>query len=146
MGTLTVSIDRTSLSLDPLVLSGSEDGTTWGIVSDTFQMPMKQARIAYVDSPFQHGSTAVGWSWQQGLISFDASPEVASEVALANALAELEAALGRLSYEVTTTVNGQADVWRCDPGSLASEGRGLIDLDDHAPAYTVTIPCYPVAS
>ena len=146
MSTLTVSIDRTSLSLSPLLMSGAEDGTPWGILGDSFQMPTKQARVAYVGGAWLHGSVATGWSWQQGLLSFNASPDVASEAALRSAVAELEAALGRLSYQATVTTNGQAETWRCDPGTLTSEGRTLTDLDSFDPVFTVTIPVYPVAS
>lgn len=148
MSTLTVSIDRTSLGLSALVFSGADDGTLWGIVGDSFQSPSKHARVTYAsDSPWVHGSVATGWSWQQGLLSFDATPAVSSEADLKAAVAEVETALARLAYEATSTPNGVPDVWRCDPGSIVlSGGRSFVDLRDFDPVYTVTIPCYPVSS
>lgn len=143
MGTLTLSIDAPG---GAVLLSGSEDGTTWGIVSETYQGPSRQPRIQYADGAWMHGSVALGFTWQQSLMSFDVAPKVASEAALRTAIASLQAALSQLNYETTETINGVADVWTCDPGTLAPTGRSLTDLDTFDPVFTVTIPCYPVAS
>lgn len=59
---LTITIDRTSLSLSPLVLSGSDDATVLGITA--YQPPSLQARNTYMpDSVDVHGSESIGSAW-----------------------------------------------------------------------------------
>lgn len=145
MGTLTFSIARTSLSLSPLVLSANDDSNTWGILPG-YTPPGRIARVRYASSNFTHGDVAVGSTWQQAVHSFDVSPTVASAAGLAAAVAELQAALGQFTYLTTVTRNGVAEVWTCDTGSLSPAPLDVNEVDHHQPVYSVTIPCYPVAS
>lgn len=148
--TLSISIDRTSLSLSALVL-GAQDGTG-GLLSITdYTEPAMQSRIAYApSSEFMHGDLALGWSWQQALLSFEvAAFNPASEDEQREAVAALAAAVTQFpAYELTVTVGASpAETWTCDPGSVTpAAARTYVDLRDSDPAWRVTIPCYPVRS
>lgn len=147
MATLTISISRTSLGLSPLVLSGSDDGTTLGVMS--YQPPPLQARVEYADDvPGVHGSEAVGWSWQQSVLGFDFVADVATEAEAQAAKAELVAAVSQFSFTVTTQVSGApAEGWSANPGSVvsaSSSGRTTLDLVYVWPAWSVAIPVYPI--
>jgi hypothetical protein len=143
--TLMISIDRTSLSLDPLVFSGSPDGTVLGVVS--YQPPGLQRRITYApDSADVDGSEAVASAWQQALLSFDwVRDGGATETQVQASYLEVAAALAQFSYPVTTQVSGApAQVWAADSGSLAPAARTYVDLVNHNPVYSVTIPVRPI--
>jgi hypothetical protein len=145
--TLTVTIDRTSLSLSPLVLSGSDDANDLGITA--FQRPGRLARIKYMpDSDDVHGSEAVSMAWQQAVLGFTwVSDRAEDEADVQAARQELEAALGQFSYTVTTQEgDAAAETWQADPGSmqLAAGGRTTSDLEWHNPQWSVTIPVYPI--
>ena len=143
--TLTISIDRTSLDKGALVFSAADDGNPNGITAYT--PPGRQARIIYAaGSNFVHGATAVGGTWQQAVMSFDTVPDVTTQAALDAFEADLFEAVGQLSYVVTVTVNGSGRDWTCDMGDAVPASREFEDLRDMDPTYTVTIPCYPVAS
>jgi hypothetical protein len=142
--TATLSIDRSGLpgAPSPLVIAG-DFSTTLGLVS--LKTPGKVARIKYApDSDYFAGSEALARTYQQGLISCEVQPDVASEAALRTAVADLEAALGQFRYTVTITINGVADVWTCDTASIEPPERDYVDLRDFDPVYTVTIPCKPI--
>lgn len=145
MGTLTVSIDRTDLSLSPLVFSAVEDGTTWGILPG-YQMPGLVPQVRTATSNFVHGEVATGWTWTQARITFDAAPDVESAAALLAAVDEVRAALGRLSYSVTTTWNGAAQTWTAMPGACQPSTIDAPELDANQPVYSITIPVYPVGA
>ena len=143
MGTLTVSVDRTDLSLSPLVFSASDDGTPWGILPG-YQMPGLVPQVRTAASDFTHGEVATSWKWTQARIAFDAFPDAASGAALLAAVDEVRAALGRLSYSVTTTWNGSALTWAAMPGACEPSGVDAPELDANQPVYSITIPVYPV--
>jgi hypothetical protein len=141
---LTVSIDRTSLSLSPLVFSATADANPLGLAAYT--PPARQARVIYApDSINIHGSEALGMSWQQALLNFDWFRESTTEAQLQAAYAEVVAAVEQFSYLVTTQVSdAPAEVWRADPGSVTPSQRDYADLANLSPVYSVSIPVYPI--
>ena len=141
-----VSIDRTSLSLPPLEVSGEDDARVLGLTS--YQEPGLIWRVQYMpDHPDVHGSEPLSASLQQGIISFGLLPNVADEAALRAALIEFEQAVSRFSYEVTTTVGNAAPrVWRAHVGSVQPDARTFENLLGTDPVAGVTIPVYPIAS
>jgi hypothetical protein len=146
--TLTISIDRTSMSLSALVLTGHDDPTRYLSVSD-YTDPAMQARITYAPTGDAHGDVPLSWSYQETLINFAVFAETAtSESDARGRIATLTSALGRLSYPVTITVNGATpEVWTCRPGSIAlTEARNSTDLLSGKPVWAVSIPAYPVRS
>jgi hypothetical protein len=142
-----ISIDRSSLSLTPLVIKS--DRTT-GLTLVSYREPAMQPRIKYAPtSDWQHGDLALGFTYQQVVLSFQvAARTAASEAVARSAIAELVAALGRLSYLVTVTLAGApAETWTCDPGAVvAVDDRQYADLAHHDPAWQISIPAYPVRS
>lgn len=149
MATLAISIDRSSLSLSPLVLLGHPDpDLALGVTSYT--EPAMQARIAYAPtSDYQHGEQSLAWSWQEAMLNFSvATFNQVTEDASRLLVAELLAAITQFSYVTTVTTNGASpEAWSCSPGSLTpSGGRSVADMTHHVPEWAVAIPCHPVRS
>lgn len=146
--TLTISIDRTSMSLSPLILTGHAEPTRVMSVSDYVE-PAMQPRITYAPTGDGHGDMPLGWSWQESLLNFSVFLETAaSESAARAAVAKVVAAVSRLSYTTTVTVAGASpETWTCRPGSVVPAGdRTTSDLQSHANVWAVSIPVYPVRS
>lgn len=146
--TLTISIDRTGMagSPGPLVLTGAKATTTTLGVTE-YAEPAVQARVQYAPtSVWTHGETALGWSYQQSLLAFSVVPVGADEDDGRAAITELRAALSRLSFTVTVTVDGApAETWTCDAGTVEPAGsRTLADLRYNTPTWNVSVPAYPV--
>jgi hypothetical protein len=145
VSSLTISIDRTSLSLTPLVLSAVDDANPLGIVN--FTEPGRIARIRYAPpSDIFHGDSALAMTYQQALLAFDVvTDQAATEQASRDLLDDLRDALGQFPYTTTTIVNGATpQVWTCDPGSVAPIARTWFNLENLDPVASVTIPCYPI--
>ena len=143
--TLTVTIDRTSLSLPPLVLSGTRDSNALAIVS--YQAPSTLARVGYMpDSADTHGSEAISFAYQQAILGFDWVRDGGStETQVQASRNEVAAALAQFSYSVTTQISGApAEAWTADPGSQVPSARTYADLMNRNPVYAVTIPVYPI--
>lgn len=150
MSTFSISIDRTSLSEAPLVLSGDK-GTTAELGVSSYDEPALQARVAYAPpSDFMHGDLALGWTWQQALLTFTVfATDSSTEQEQRDLIAELVAATTQFpAYEVTVTVDdADPEVWQCDPGTVAPIGsRNRLNVERHNPEWSVSIPCYPVRS
>lgn len=142
--TLTISIDRTSLSLSPLVISGSA-GTDLGLVG--YSEPAEIPRVRSDSSDRFPGSTTLAWTLESSLLSFDVTTDVAaSESASRASIAELRAAIRRVGFTITVTVDGATpEVWTAEaPGSLGPVDRTLLNLRDNNPVRTVSIPVYPI--
>lgn len=146
MSTLLVSIDRSALSLSPLVLSGTAGAQPLAVAS--YQEPAIMHRIRYApQSDYIHGSLALGSVLDHTLLQFDVFPDAAAtESAARTALVTLRVALNQFSYAVTVTINGVAETWRCDPGSVGAAQRTYVNMHHFNVVHPVSIPCYPVRS
>jgi hypothetical protein len=147
---LTISIDRSSfgLGLSPLLLTGHDDPARLLSVSD-YQEPAMQPRIQYAPSSDDvSGEMPLGWVWQDSILGFNVFAEGVAESTMRSSIAELAAAVARLSYETTVTVNDAApETWVCRPGSVTPVGgRTLVDMRLHNPVWSVAIPVYPIRS
>lgn len=147
MSTFTITIDRTSLALEPLVLHGDSAGEV-GVVSYT--EPAMQARITYApDSPHMAGSVPLAATWQQTVLGFDfVTDRAATEAESRAQVAEILQAIGQFRYDTTVVVDGATpETWRCDMGSMVPAGpRGLTDLQNHNPVWQASLPCNPIRS
>ena len=141
---LTVSIDRTSLSLAALVASGTNDATVLGVTG--YSEPGAVPRVTYgPTSAYLHGDKPLAWSYQQGVLQLEIVARASTETAAQALYDALAAAITQWpSYAVTTVVNGVTKVWTCYPGSLVPAERTLVDLRNHDAAWAVSLPCYPV--
>lgn len=144
---LTIAIDRTSLSLSPLVLDAS---ATSGLGITDYQEPAMLPRINYApSSEFVHGDLALGWTWQQTVIPFAFITLVDTEAESRELVAEVLTAITQFpAYQVTKSIADAADeTWWCDPGSLAPNGsRTRVNIQYAIPEWSVTIPAFPVRS
>lgn len=146
MSTLTITIDRTLLSLSPLVLSGADDANVLGV--QRYSEPAVQWRVGYApDSAHIHGSVPLSGAYQQALLNFEVvTDNAASEAQSRTQLTELREALAQFRFDVTVVVDGApSETWACHLGSMAPLGpRSSIDLRDSNPVWAVAIPCHPV--
>ena len=143
--TLTISVDRTSLGLPPLVFGGTTgDGNVWGILPGYTQPGLDVDEVT-ASSPLTHSEVTTRWKYRRALHQFDAFPNVATPSALTAAKAELRAALGRTSYNVTVVENGESTTWACNVGRIQPSPIDYPELKYLQPAYSLTIPCYPIA-
>lgn len=132
----------------PLVLTGHAEPTRFLSVSD-YQEPALQPRITYAPESDVHGDLPLGWSYQQSILGFNVFYEGgSSETVMRAKIAELVAALGRLSFTTTVTVNdADPEAWTCNPGSVtAVGGRTRTDMRLYNPVWSVAIPVYPIRS
>lgn len=110
--TASVSIDRTSLSLSPLVISNTPGGTVW---LEDFQLPAFAARKRYApDSAHVPGSRLLTATLEAAELPLTINVRGASPAATATLQAEVEAALSQFSYDLTLTVDGVATVYEAD--------------------------------
>lgn len=149
MSTLTVSIDRTGMagSPAPLILLGHVGSANTVLGATAYREPARQKRVRYAPpSDFAHGDVALGWNWQQSILSFTVRAFNANETQLKAAIDELEAAVSRMRYEVTVTVgDAPALVWTCDPGQVIPvRDRTYTDLRLATAPWSVELPCHPV--
>lgn len=147
MATATLSIDRTGLSLSALVFDGADTGTTHVLVE--MNEPARVNRTSYASAGrFMHGLVPVASTWEHTTLAATVRLEAASAAALETAKDALVAALGQFSFTVTTTVNGVANVWQAERGSMVLAGDSLEyeNLRRDVERYRITIPVHPVAS
>lgn len=149
---LTITIDRTGMagSPDPLVLVGDRSDVASNSVLGVsgYREPARQMRRRTAPpSDFSHGDVTLGWSWQQSILPFDVTAMPgSSETQVKAAIAELEAAIARLQFEVTVVVGDAPGlVYVCDAGEAIPTGdRSYADLRAVRPSWSVSIPCHPV--
>ena len=147
MSTLLISIDRTSLSLAPLVLSGTNDANPVGVTG--YKEPTIRPRITYApDSAYEDDSTPLARVWQQTNLEFDISTtDAATEAASRLLVAAVREAVGQFPvFAVTVTVDGApAETWTCHSGVVEPfSGRTFSDLLRHNPEWSVSIPAKAV--
>lgn len=144
---LAISIDRTALSLSPLVFGCSGD-VDLGITS--YREPAEQSRVVYApSSEFVDGDLPLGATLQQTILPFSFFTDVDTEAESRALVAQVRAAVRQaIEFEVTVTVSGApAETWVCNPGSVTpEEGRDYMNLRDADPTWAVVLPCYPIRS
>lgn len=147
--TFTVSIDRTSLDKDPLVMSGH--GNTLLAVIGYQEPPMVPQLALAPESELIHGDVTLGWKFQSVILPLKvATLEASSETESRAAIAELVEAITQFParYPVTITVNdAPPETWACDPGSLTPDGeRDSTNLEEYDQVWSLNIPAYPIRS
>ena len=141
---LSVSIDRTSLSLSALVITDLP-GATYRLPEDGMGRPAIAQRRTYAgNSAWLNGSTLISATKEQASLPLVIYTEAASSATLDTQMTALEAALGQFVYNVTVTVDGVAKVWRGDPADISwgEVDSGLVRAK--MCRASVTIPVYPI--
>lgn len=148
MATASVSIDRTSLTLSPLVLNGSGGGT-YTLTPRGLGAVVTAWRYGWMPShPDVHGDELLSATLENARLSLEVLVEAATSVALETAVTALNEALFQFSYEVTQTVDGVAKTWTCFP-SVAVPVAGVVlhnEVAEHFGVFSMSIPVYPIAS
>lgn len=143
MSVVSVSVDRTSLSLPALVFD--DDGPTFRLTEQGLGRPgITWRRTSAPDSINVHGTEYVGAAKEQSSLPLEVGVYAASTAALDAACAELEDSLSQFSYVVTVTEDGVSKVWSAGPADMSS---GIVDSGDvpaHIRTYAVSIPVYPI--
>ncbi|HJR88833.1 MAG TPA: hypothetical protein VJ782_01570 [Aeromicrobium sp.] len=111
---IELSIDRTSLSAAPLVYTNEPGGNGW-LDPDTAE-PMFAFRYRYApDSDLQPGSVLLGAVLEQSTLPAVIYLQAASTAALRVLKDELVEAVSQFAYDVTLTIDGDAQTFAADP-------------------------------
>jgi hypothetical protein len=145
--TLTISIDRTGMAdPSPLTFSATPGVGSLGITEYT-EPAVAPQNIYASDSDYEDGETIRGARWHNTLLTWDVVTDAAStEQQARETIAALRAAVSRLEYEVTVTVDGApAETWLAQGyGTVTVTGaRTYANLRDHNPTWSITLPVYP---
>lgn len=110
---LSLSFDRTSLSLSPLVVTNNPDEDLW---IEVFQEPGFDFRYKYApDSDLIPGSTLLAAVLEMTSLPVSIYARAASTAALRAVKDELAAAVSQFSYDLTLTVDGDDMTFSADP-------------------------------
>lgn len=118
MITLSLTIDRTQLELDPLVITNDphNPAVPFHLPEDGITRPQPQFRVVYApDSSFYPGDLALGAVLDGMVLSLRIYARGADAADLKANKAVLEAALAQWAYEVTVDENGATYSYRADP-------------------------------
>ncbi|MGZ5410429.1 MAG: hypothetical protein ACXWDJ_10585 [Aeromicrobium sp.] len=142
---ISLTIDRTALSLPDLVISNDPTDGLW-LPEDGFGRPGKVWRRTSVSSPFIHGSVQTRAVLEQASIPVAVFAQGVTTAALRTLQAELEAALSQWIFEATVTEDGSATTFECDCADVSWNEFDSGMTRSHLARATVTIPCYPVGA
>lgn len=115
---LQLTISRTSLSLEPLVIGSSPfgSGRWFHLPEDGLSRPAFTIRKGYAPGsaflPGQYLLTAVG---ESGFLPALVYAHGDTSADLEDAIAELEQATTQFAYDVELAIDGQAKTWPADP-------------------------------
>lgn len=146
MSTVSVSIDRSSLSLAALV--ATDNDATYRIAMDGLGEPgITWRKTSMPDSQDTHGTEYVSAVKEQTSIPLSVIVMAASSAALKTARDALFDALSQFTYMVTVTVDGVAETWDAGPADWSrSTTVQPGQVAQFFAAYTITIPVYPISS
>ena len=112
---ISLTIDRTSLSLPPLVITNNPFGTTLHLPEDGLVWPAFGTRRTYApDSAYVPGKALLAAVRDATEIPVTIYAHGDSGAATDAAKAELEDALAQWSYDLTLTVDSVAHVYRAE--------------------------------
>ena len=142
MATMTLSVDRTSLTLAALVLSNDEPSS--GLWIKSAGRPSRLPRNVYAEqSPYLDGAVLTHSTLDQSSLSFTIAAKAATYADLEALQDEAEAAFGQFVFDATHTVNGVARVWACDRAGISWDPYDPGEVDGAIASGSLTIPVYP---
>lgn len=143
MSAASVSIDRTGMSGSPAPLVISDDGSVFRFTEDGVGYVVQSVRVTTMpDSADVDGSEIVAFAREATSLALEFHIIGATASALDASIAEMEAALFRLGYPVTRTVDGISKTYDAGPCALVPS-RAAVDsgvLAQHFDTFKVTIP------
>jgi hypothetical protein len=117
-GDLSVSIDRTSLGLGPLVIHSTEDDGPLVFTEDGYAEPAFETVVTFApDSAWVNGSLPLSSRVGEGTWTLAIYVLASSIADFDTKAAELTTALGRLSFPVSRTLKGQVKSWTATASS-----------------------------
>jgi len=145
---VTVTIDRTSLSLSDLSITSDNSGT-YTLAQGGLGRPGIAQREAFADdSKWVNGRLRTAVVKEESTLPLIVRVQSTTTSGLATAVSALETALCQFTYTVTVDVDGDSKDWTAYPAAIGAAdglyvpGRVL----DHYEDLTISIPIYPVAS
>jgi hypothetical protein len=142
----TVSIDRSSLSLSPLVID-TDGFSTYYVDAKGLGRVGKTPRETFAtDSPYINGRTRTAVVLEESALPLGVRVQASSSSALNTAVTALEDALWQFVYTVTVTVDGVVKVWTAYPATIQS-ADGLLAFERVTSFHedlSISIPVYPV--
>lgn len=127
-----IEIDRTSLTLDPLLVTTScdiEESNYW-IRYNTLFRPGFEARRKYSSESVWAPPKLLAVVRESALLVFSAMVQATSASELTTKMTELEVALSQFEYDVTMTLDGISETWQAD-ATLPAWGVVNHVLQDH---------------
>lgn len=142
---VTLTIDRTSLSLTDLTVGGAS--TTYILDGDGFSLPGTTWARSEVGGEYVHGELLTSARKQNTTWAFTVQVRAADASACRTAARALVRALEQFpSYDLTATIDGESDTWRCYPADSRPGGPLLFDFEtaDYVWPVAFTVPAYPI--
>lgn len=115
--TITVALDRTSLGLTPLTVTGSAPaGDGYFLTQGGITLPAFDVRATYApDSAYVAGSQLLAAVLAASTLPLVVAAQASTSTALADLQATLATALWQFTYQLTLTVDGVATTWEAGP-------------------------------
>lgn len=112
---ISVSLDRTSLSLAPLVITTHPDDGALYLPEDAVVWPSFETRRTHApDSAYEAGRTLLAAVQGAAELALNVYVHASTGAAVEAAKAELEQALAQWSYDLTLTVDSVAHVYHAE--------------------------------
>jgi hypothetical protein len=143
----TVSIDRTSLSADPLVIDTEGFSVYLVDVAGLGRVGTTPRETFATPSPWVHGQLRTAVVKEESTLPLTVRVQAGNTADLHDAVHTLEAALFQFVYTVTVTLDGQAMAWTAYPATIgAVDGLTAFErVTGHFEDLSISIPVYPVA-
>lgn len=141
---LTLTVDRSSISLSDLVIDS--EGFSGDYTLLTYEEPDTSPRVATARSPYVHGELVTGYTLDTSTMVFGVRVEGVGTAGLETKVQALRRALCRqASFTITRVLDGETQVWSCQPAGMTRQGAVVKgDVDAHLAEYTITAPVYPI--
>jgi hypothetical protein len=109
-----------------------------------WQLPGLDPETVTAGSNWLHGTPAVSFTWRDGVFSGSVFPVADDATDLADLVAQMRAALGRLSFPLVTVWGSVSQTWTARPGGLVPSPVRAYHVKLDRPVYSLTIPCHPI--
>ena len=140
----TWSIDRSLLSLSPLVVGTSGTATTIRVL-DGLVMPGRARSHAWAyDSGISDGVPSMGSTVLNSAWVLPVKIDAASASALVVAVDEFVAAVDQHTFVMTATIGGVGKTWTCYAAESVVTSSRYGALAQNFDLVTATIPCNPI--
>lgn len=147
--TVTVTIDRSGLSLSDLVIDSSLTATYTLAEGGLGRIGIAQRETFADDSAWVDGRMRVAVVKEESALPLVVRVQASTSSALDTAVVALETALCQFTYTVTMVVDGVSKVWTAYPAAIGGADDGLIhpwQVEAHYADLSIRIPLYPVAA